>query len=756
MGIYEDIAKHSLPRPAPAPSPSPSSPRSSGSGDSEQTSRTVTWVFIIATAVLTFFLGYMGFIIGAVLVIILFIRNQVTFGKIMPGQGNGIGMTLIIIILIVIALFPLFAGLGLNGIISGVDALALGTKNTAEQAAQGYIQTVYQAMGMSYASEVDEHADEDIGITLRDIDTTQQYYSSSDPVTIWGVIDGKALGDRTINVSLDCWHEQRKNRLKDIIRTDGSIAPTDKFLIDEEMTNDFRCEFPQGILSGDSATANRFFIKSDFNFQTMAYLTATFLDQDAYLALRQSDPTRLATLQQSIAKNSYGPVALGIGSKEMPIIVSTNSIQTQPYIGFSLSNNWQGYINNISHISVLMPKGIEIYRCDGETDMYLDTDHSTDFFNNYTMGVDGLRYLSNKITREDGVKEFIPQNFKCFMKVNTAELFGSRGRLDPVSRNIFAYVEYSYTLEEERSVVVRSQYEDFSIVLSPSMIGLQTIVTYELQKNRFFGTVSSVSLSLKYRRSGEMDSVDVSGYQDIPVPRDANGDYEGQFMQTLSQIIPELERGDSVIFDFTIQTSTGVEKAIQSIRILNKPPSIIEAPVFNPSSPGTLDDITCSFIVEEEDGDELLEKAIIFSNRDTQETFRFEGDDVSCQLEDERYLCTATLVSEETNEGDTISCSGSFSDGIDYSIEYLESQVQIQAGTSENPEAQETTYCEDSDGGKIRTNKGTTSGINSQGNYQSLSDFCEGGNLVELYCENNILKSQKYPCECSNGVCVDE
>ena len=626
---------------------------------------------------------------------------------------------------------------GVNGIINIFQDVFGGTVDTAKQGADLYTDQVAQAMGLSYASQVDEYADESLGLELRDVELTQQIYEEPDPVTIWGILEGKAF-NRPLEAKLDCWHEVRDDK------SNGFLTPSDEFLIEGETTTNFKCEFPPGILSNTVGSYNKFFVTSDFDFSTMAYLTATFMDEDAMIALRRSDPERLLSLQTvPTAKNTYGPISLGIGSQEFPIMIQDGSSQIQPYIGFSISNQWQGLIKNISKINILLPKGIELESCDGFTEFRYVEQGSDDFFRNYTMMPEGIEYLSEKITSDDN--QFIPQNFKCFMNFDPGILYENRNRLDPIELNIFAFIDYRYQFEKELSASVQPNRDDVSAHVEPGIVGLYSVPTYSVKNNKPLGRLDSAAFTLKHRKPNTIDSIVVDGFEAISISRESKDTFKDQFTKPLNEIVPDLERGDSLLFEFNVMKGNGEEdRALRVIKILNEPPEIVEDSIkFSPSVPTSREPVLCSANIIDNDGEEIEQAIFNFRNINTKQEYNAQG---ACEkISDTESVCSGQLPETLSNPGDRIECGISVTDGLDFNRRTVKKYVSISLETQPTGDGSdsetEVTPCEDDDGnlGGISDQLGTrsvTKGLDDDGDYVIMEDRCISEfALLEYLCE---------------------
>ena len=687
---------------------------------------------------------------------LVMIYNLIRTGKFFPnyeGKITAVIFSILIFAAIILAAVPIFAPIGFSGIAAGVSNFFGIARDTAEQATGSYVQQVQQAMGLSYASEIDQYASQDIGLSMVDVGPSQQVYSRTDSVSIWGRIEGKSSSsERAMLVDLECWQEKQTARGRE--RLDGRITPRSEFTIDSLTSNDFRCEFPQGVLAEESTAPDLFKVRSNFDFSTRAYIPTIFMDYDAFYALERVEPERVLQLRsQPVSKNTYAPVALGIGIQNSPILITRDSMQNNPTFGFSITNNWNGFVNNITAFNVMVPTGIILEDCDAMTQLVKVS--SDEFYTNYSLSEEGVAYLSSRITANDLGRRFVPQSFKCFIYFDTDKIYEGRNRLDPISLNIFADIEYNYAFEKEFYIPIAAENDRVSVSFSPSIIGLNSAPEFSITEVGLNRNLLDARVTVRYRPRDDLISTDVESLRNRQLTKDASGAFVGNIGKsegrTLEQIIPSLSRGDTLIFEFNVILSNGENyKALRAIRILNNPPEV-ERIYFEPSNPVHGDNLICNVEVSDKDGDDIESATFVFTNQIRNLQIEVEGE---CTEEDSKWVCYAEVNGIDIEENDYVECTVTLFDGVDYNRFAARKEIRILPYQDALEYEDETIMCESTDGLDIQVH-GTTRGLNEDGVYVEMRDRCENSNtLIEYYCAGNVVTYHTYDCDCRDGVCV--
>ena len=693
---------------------------------------------------------------------LVLVYNLIRTGKFFPnGEGkiSAIFFSVVIIAALALALYPVIAPFGLSGIFSGASRGYDAAQDTVQRVSGAYMQQVQQAMGLTYATEIDKYADEDVGLSLNNVRLTQQLYTRADPVSIWGKLEGKSLSpERPIDAEIECWHEKILDRGTE--RLEGVISPASSFSFDRQMAVDFRCEFPQGILAEESLHPDRFGIRASFNFGTVASLSAKFMDYDAFYALESADPVRISEIQRRpVTKNTYAPVELSMGSQNTPFLIREGSHQSQNTIRFSITNKWNGFVRELSNMTVLVPRGVRIESCDAMTQLIPRTEY--DDFIKYVLAEEGVQHISSRITSHDGARRFVPQGFNCYLDFDTDIIFENRNRLSPIELDILASIEYEYILVNDMTPNVLRGQDDLIVTLSPLVMGLKTTPEFSITESGFNRRLRTARFTLRHRKKDDILGRVVPEFANITMTQNAEGAFIGSIGtatgKTLGESITDLEKGDTLIFEFDVIKSNGEPyKTMRAVRILNNPPQVRQM-FFEPSSPNNVDSLTCVVEAFDLDGDDIEDAIFIFNNR--AKNIRLEhslsDESVTCEKRSDDWLCIYTIQPENLDVGDAIDCSVTLYDGIDYNrlAERINAMVSIKASDSSPSQGQELPPCE----GALRiSERGITTGPNESGEIVSKEDYCVNENtLVEYFCdfETGLVTSLEYNCNCVDGAC---
>ncbi|MFP4118234.1 MAG: hypothetical protein ACLFTR_04915 [Candidatus Woesearchaeota archaeon] len=673
------------------------------------------------------------------------------------GGGTILVLTGLTLFAAVLFMLPIFYSMGgTQGVIAGMQNIFTGAKETTDAGMDEYSQTIQRAMGTSYASEVDQHADKDIGIFLEDVEPTRSRYSSRDPVTVWGVISGDAPGeDRIIDASMSCRYESPE---RDSSSVEGFLSPSDNYIIDEKMSRTFRCEFPAGTIDGDSTGSHRVELSSEFSFETMAYFTIPFMDEEAYLALRRSDPGRLTDIQNKFtAQNTYSPVEVGVGAQDFPILVSSRG-DSHATLGFSINDRWDGAIEELKSFTIMMPEGVVLEDCDSPIDFVADDEQQDEFFTNYTMVDEGIEHLSARLEPESFSERFEPQSFQCFLSFDPESLFAERSRLDPIELNIFPHITFDYSMRERLNLNVRDSTQDFRVTIKPSLISLNSKPSIEVTSRS--KDIDSATLTLRHRKADELSSEVVPDYEEFPMQRTSDG-FGYTFRDSLEEISDDIERGDVVLFRVDAVTDGESDFDMISRTIDNNPPELTDEGLYFGSLEQDDDRLTCYAEALDEDGDDLETPVFTFRNRNQDEENDVSG---ACDSdEDGHWSCSASMDLEEFDDGDIVECSVVLYDGIDYNTVQKREETTIEdlQDASEEDSEDEEQECE-SDGDDIRVRGSSTGLMEVDGETEfreELRDRClDEDTLREYYCDDqtNRIVYEDIECGdgCFDGVCV--
>ena len=210
------------------------------------------------------------------------------------------------------------------------------------------------ATGGYFEGQVEENKDDKrLGIFIENIESSSPILTEGEPVTFWATLKGKTM-DNEIQVFMDC-NSSNNNEKKDSKGSSFSIYSYEQ--------EDVDCKFSS--LKPGSAKITFW---ADYNFKTLAYNKAYFMDQNRLRALRKQelDPLDEYNIRDKdpIAVYTNGPVHIGIGTTSTQPIPVKNNGDRLAVLGVTLENRWEGKIKKITDLEIQVPKSIELKECD--------------------------------------------------------------------------------------------------------------------------------------------------------------------------------------------------------------------------------------------------------------------------------------------------------------------------------------------------------------------------------------------------------
>lgn len=643
---------------------------------------------------------------------------------------------------------------GGQGIISGVMGGLKGTGDALEKGADVYFDQLYILSGEQYASEIDANSESNLGINVVNSETSQSNYDYADPVTIWTEIYAKPYSDGTpLNLVVDCWHESGG------AKTPGRISPATEFSIDEERTLDIRCDFEAGILSQELAdlsvddysvsATNTFFVVADFDFVTKAYVRKYIMDGETYRASEDNLLSNFPEMQsQPVTKNTDGPIQIGIGTKENPVLVYDEiSNVERSYLRISIDNSWEGVPTDIKGFKILLPTGISLAECDSS--IFFEPD-STELegYSAFRLAEESVDYLSRKVVHNE---IYVAQNIRCFIDYESDLLFEGREKSLPIISDIIAEMEYDYRIEYEHIVSASPSYDDVFTSAKPSIIGTQTTFTCSAEQISG-GDFLDSKFTLLHRKSGADEAVIVPGYNGVGATC-----VGGECIKRIDivNLGSDVEIGDFLTckFEITVDGETNLVTSTKLVRIINVPPEV-EYIYYSDSDHPENSNLVCNAEIYDEEGSQNLIPIFKFIIND--QIYLKEGgkdEDVSCEeTSANKYLCSATLEETIFSEGEYVGCTVIISDG---EISSHDEQIKTIAITESIDLGNGTTLpCTETDSGYDIDSLGKVVGQNENGVQVDADDYCQDANtLIEYYCLNNVVSIAEITCACSGGVC---
>jgi len=350
------------------------------------------------------------------------------------------------------------------------------------------------------SGKVEQNQYEPLGVYLEDVRAAETKFYSNEKVIIWGIVKARTLDD-IINLKVGCY--KKKFGLK--IQAD-KVDPENTFSIYTLEDQDFVCEFDENNqwLGVGSHTITSFV---EFNFDTLAYVKTYFMDRERLRAMTREnlDPFDEFGIKDKRPAAIYtnGPVGIDLFTSTAIIGISEQSL-TFPRLNINLVNRpgWEGRINSINELVILLPTGIEIkkpesdctrpfkkysrsdctascktfvedpcievcqqleptfiadctnlceqntaLKCEPECTDLFRSDDSSDEYIGYALDVEKINALRNNELKE--IERF--RSFSCRLDPNAREVLGNT----PITTRFFrAKARYNYTVEKDISITI--------------------------------------------------------------------------------------------------------------------------------------------------------------------------------------------------------------------------------------------------------------------------------------------------------------
>jgi hypothetical protein len=287
------------------------------------------------------------------------------------------------------------------------------------------------ATGLNYYTGMVENTqDQPIGLYLDNVRTSDDYFYEGNDVNIWADIRGKSFNEEII-ISPYCFIKGEVT---------GKTDPPRISILGEEHTT-ISCT-----LEGLKKDSYRAEVGVEFNFETWAYVTYTFVDNEfkRSLALQGKDVNRELDIDKRLeAVYTPGPVMLGMSSLiEQPVGIDLEKNNREPVIGVTLESVWsedKGKIAKVSEFIISAPNDFEIIKCDRNitSKQTYDEEEYTDYYFN----------------ADDIDARSLYQSVTCRIHVKDPAGFLSSGQ--KVQRTFVARAKYIYALQKKVGVKVK-------------------------------------------------------------------------------------------------------------------------------------------------------------------------------------------------------------------------------------------------------------------------------------------------------------
>jgi len=295
-----------------------------------------------------------------------------------------------------------------------------------------FVNVLVNASGMNYyIAQIERTEEAPVGLYIDNVRLRDRYTYEGEPAVIWADIRGKSFMDE-IRVTPTCY----------IDKVGEGIANPPFFSILGEEHVFFSCTFND--LKKGTYTAH---VGANFNFETWAYVTYTFVDIETKRAFELQGKNinhELDIPLKPLAVSTPGPVVLGMGGLvDQPVALDLVYNTRRPVLGVTLDNYWNGAGNRIESVDefvIMVPDDFELVDCDrGTPEVEKGAEEGYDFY---------------KFKREQlGDPRLGFQSVTCFLHVkNPKQLLGGAQK---VQRTFVAKVKYRYNLEKRVSINVR-------------------------------------------------------------------------------------------------------------------------------------------------------------------------------------------------------------------------------------------------------------------------------------------------------------
>jgi len=297
------------------------------------------------------------------------------------------------------------------------------------------IPNLFNATGISYyTGMVDQNEKTPVGLYISNIRVADKYSYEGYPVIIWADIRGKSFTEE-IRVNPACYIEKVGS---------GVAEPTSLSFLGEEHDT-LSCTF-NDVKKG----SYRAKVGASFNFETWAYVTYTFVDNEVRRAIEMqgkniNSELDIPPLPEAIYTN--GPAMLGMGSMiDQPIGLDPLRNTRDPVLGVTLDNRWtDGQISQVDEFILQVPEDFDLVNCDR-----WGGDHQREPFKSEE------GYAFYKFSREelgDPRLEFKSVTCRIHLKDENAQTFLAGSQ--KVQRTFVAQVKYIYQIEKTIGVYVR-------------------------------------------------------------------------------------------------------------------------------------------------------------------------------------------------------------------------------------------------------------------------------------------------------------
>jgi energy-coupling factor transporter transmembrane protein EcfT len=315
---------------------------------------------------------------------------------------------------------------------------------------------VDMATGGYFVGEVEESKeDTNLGLQIERIESFGMDIYEGQEAVFWATLKGKTLGDKIINGIVDCNASEGN---------DKKLSAPKPFSIYSYEMDQFECKFSS--LPGGKSVRINFW--AEYDFQTLGYTKAYFIDQERLRTLRSlnKDPLIEAGINDRNPSAIYtdGPVRIGIGTSDyQPIPVNENNERVF-ILGVTLQTKttWRGKISRINNLEIQIHKSMIInpdecdhkfiesnsnsckQRCNGDESCETQCEE----YNFYVL-------TDEEKERIKDIKDY--RSFKC--PVNAYTKYDLIGDTPISTRFVRVIADYNFRSELERIIFIKKASE---------------------------------------------------------------------------------------------------------------------------------------------------------------------------------------------------------------------------------------------------------------------------------------------------------
>ncbi len=292
------------------------------------------------------------------------------------------------------------------------------------------------ATGGLYASEVEKNENEQIGVYLENLRSSDSKFYEGEKITVWGNIKARTL-EEDIDIDLSCYAEEGKKNVE------GNVTPEYMNVAGQEE------EWIDCVFDRLNSGRKKVVINAIFNFETKSYLKTYYMNKETLRTLNRENVDVLSKYGIShvnpITIFTNGPLGIGIGSVDpLPVGIWVDDENVPLYFGISLDNRWEGKIREITELEVQIHDSLHLTNCD----------HEFEFVETTKEGYNIYHMVPNEKT--ENITNF--HTIRCRLEVEDP-----RSLLDnnPITTRYFRVsANYIYELEKSTTVEIIKVEED--------------------------------------------------------------------------------------------------------------------------------------------------------------------------------------------------------------------------------------------------------------------------------------------------------